>query len=71
MYVNVERMISARKATGLKQAEFARRCGISYVSLYRIERGRQCPRADLLGRWAKACGVDVGDLYTKTKTEAA
>ena len=46
---------------GLKQYEFAERAGVSRQTVSTVMNGRSC-RPELLGRLAKALGVDVVEI---------
>lgn len=56
------RISSRRRATGLSQAELARRVGISASYLNLIERNRRDVGGSLLKRIAEQLGIDVGEL---------
>jgi len=53
-----DRLRKAREAAGLKQAELARKIGISRASIVNYEAGRYVPSRPVLLSWALCCGVD-------------
>src|SRR5258706_7656139 len=57
-----DRLRKARESAGLKQAELARKIGISRASIVNYEAGRYLPSRPVLLSWALCCGVDLGWL---------
>ncbi len=51
-----------RKANGLSQAKFAGKIGATQRMVSNYERGQGRPRANLVGKMAKALGISVEDL---------
>ena len=56
------RLSAMRKANGLSQAKFAGKIGATQRMVSNYERGQGRPRADLVGKMAKALGVSTEDL---------
>jgi transcriptional regulator with XRE-family HTH domain len=57
-----DRLKELRVAAGLSQRELCRRMGVDPSYVTRLERGEREPSADVLRRWAEACGVQVAVL---------
>lgn len=51
-----------RRQLGITQAELARVCGVSPVTAWRWEAGRQMPSQRHIGAIAQALGIDPVDL---------
>ncbi len=51
-----------RKANGLSQAKFAGKIGATQRMVSNYERGQGRPRADLVGKMARALGVSMEEL---------
>jgi transcriptional regulator with XRE-family HTH domain len=54
IFALVDKMIEARQATGLTQAEIAARMGTSQPVVARLENGRHMPTFDIIARYAAA-----------------
>ena len=54
-----DRLRKAREVTGLDQAEFADRAGLSRTGVSKAERGESAPRRSTLKLWALASGVPL------------
>jgi transcriptional regulator with XRE-family HTH domain len=61
--VNADRLRRARETAGLSRASLSESIDLSVASISRIENGLQMPGADILGRWASACGVTTDSLF--------
>jgi transcriptional regulator with XRE-family HTH domain len=69
--VNAEQLRRVREAAGLSRERLGRLVDLSMVTIWRIETRGAKTSADVIGRWAKACGVGVETLYEDTPGEAA
>lgn len=58
-----EALEMARVDAGLTHTELARRAGVGRSSVYRAEKGRGKPHAQIVKAIADALGIDVTDLY--------
>lgn len=61
---NPDSLRAIRERTGIGPRELARTAGIGHVTYWRIESGRQKPRAKTLKRIADALGVPVTAIST-------
>ncbi len=62
------RLSAMRKAKRLSQAKFAGKIGATQRMVSNYERGQGRPRADLVGKMAKALGVTAEDLLIPKET---
>lgn len=56
------RIETARRTAGLTQEELAEKVGVTVSAIANYERGRRCPRGDILKRLARALDVAMEDL---------
>jgi putative transcriptional regulator len=59
----VNRIREMREATGLTQAELARRIGVTRQTLIAIEQGRYSPTLELAFQLAREFGVGIDDVF--------
>ena len=59
-----DRLRKAREVTGMDQAEFAERAGLSRTGVSKAERGDGVPRRSTLRLWALASGVPLSWIET-------
>ncbi len=59
-----ERIKALRAAKGLTLYQLARRTGLQYTALKKIEAGKTAPRADTLVKIAKGIGVEPSRFFT-------
>ena len=59
-----ERIKALRTAKGLTLYQLARRTGLQYTALKKIEEGQTAPRADTLVKIAKGIGVEPSRFFT-------
>ena len=59
-----DRLRKAREVTGLDQAEFADRAGLSRTGVSKAERGESTPRRSTIKLWALASGVPLHWIET-------
>jgi transcriptional regulator with XRE-family HTH domain len=57
-----------RERRGYSVRELARRAGVGYVTVVRIENGHISPTVTMLERLAKALKIDVRDFFPRSKT---
>ncbi len=62
------RLSAMRKANGMSQAKFAGKIGATQRMVSNYERSQGRPRADLVGKMAKALGVSTEDLLIPKET---
>ncbi len=60
-----------RARRGYSVRELARRAGVSFVTVVRIENEHASPTVDMLGKLAKALEIDVRDFFTRRKAKRA
>ncbi len=60
-----------RERRGYSVRELARRAGVSFVTVVRIENEHASPTVDMLGKLAKALNIDVRDFFTRGKAQRA
>lgn len=58
------RLAEALKRKKVSKRQFAKRLGLSYNNVFRFFRDGYDPKLSMLGKWAKALGVKISDLYT-------
>ncbi|MDX2702127.1 helix-turn-helix domain-containing protein [Streptomyces sp. PA03-6a] len=58
-----DRVRELRTESGLSQEQLAHRADVARHSVYRTELGTHAASIDLLGRIARALGVDVASLF--------
>jgi transcriptional regulator with XRE-family HTH domain len=56
-----------RERRGYSVRELARRAGVGYVSIVRIENGQTSPNVTMLEKLAKALGIGVRDFFEKPR----
>ena len=56
-----------RERRGYSVRSLARRAGVGYVSVVRIEVGRMSPTVGMLEKLAKALEIDVRDFFPPTR----
>lgn len=59
-----QKLATARKASGLSQAEVSRRSGIHATEVSRMERGLRDPRLSTIYRLADALGMKPSELLS-------
>jgi transcriptional regulator with XRE-family HTH domain len=64
-----ERIVRAREAAGIGQAEMARRLDVSTATAYRWEKDKVEIPVERLRAIAKLCGVDTADLIPESERE--
>lgn len=57
-----ERLRKLRQEAGLSQRALCRQMDVDESYISRLERGERAPSAEVLRRWAEACGVEVAVL---------
>ncbi len=68
MLMNFQRNLRRlRKAKGLTLRALAKKANVGYVSIHRIETGKQDPTLSMLIRLAKALNVTVAELIGEGK----
>jgi transcriptional regulator with XRE-family HTH domain len=56
-----------RERRGYSVRELAKRAGVGYVSIVRIENGHTSPTVAMLEKLAKGLGIGVRDFFQPTK----
>ena len=56
-----------RERRGYSVRGLAKRAGVGFVSVSRIEMGRMSPTVAMLEKLARALGIDVRDFFRRTK----
>lgn len=56
-----------RERRGYSVRDLARRAGVGYVTVVRIENDQVSPTVAMLEKLAKALGIDVRDFFRPTK----
>jgi len=59
-----DRVASLRQATGLTQAQLAKRLGVAVETISRLERGSVVPSLQRLVRLAEVLAVELAELFT-------
>lgn len=57
-----ERIRSARKESGLTQAQLAKLCGVATITIRQYESNKRQPKLDQLARIAQAMGLYASDI---------
>jgi transcriptional regulator with XRE-family HTH domain len=52
-----------REQRGYSVRELAKRAGVGYVTIVRIENGHMSPTVDMLEKLARALGISVRDFF--------
>jgi len=60
-----------REQRGYSLRELARRAGVSFSSLYRIESGAMSPTVAMCGRLANELGIHITDLFPPKRRKGA
>ena len=63
-------MVSARKASGLTQTELAKRCGVSRLTIGRLEAGKTSPSLKVAKKIASVLGCTLDELVAETEEGA-
>ena len=56
-----------REQRGYSVRELARRAGVGYVSIVRIENGHMSPTVEMLEKLAKALNIGLRDFFSREK----
>ena len=56
-----------REKRGYSVRELARRAGVGYVTIVRIENGHMSPTVEMLEKLAKALAINVRDFFPPEK----
>lgn len=62
-------MVSARKASGLTQTELAKRCGVSRLTIGRLEAGKTSPSLKVAKKIASVLGCTLDELVAETEEQ--